>query len=359
MWFQTVLLADTLSLPLPPLNAPIVARRIITSLGLPEAVLERYVDLTRVRGTVAVPVRGSDPFGEHYVENIAATLMVACKLCPRWRAWSLERLSTDSSVEEGSWDHGSVNKQSRFGPFVSCVPVRVEDISMLLNDQNIDAYVQHVSGIALPSVLARLPEGGRGSYNNLLEQFFSSSDYRASEPELNLEQGCLLSHNKTVWKSQQFVIDPPQPQLPYSSEEKKLGSIGNKRKRVKKTKKFIAEQEQQLHAYQLAPDSTDCFDPQYTVLLERISRHVGIWPGVLHQLLHRLEMRIYAFAKGPTPAEDVTATSIDSAATVDSRQSNGAIQEMPNDISDEDDLPLTAVGTNKNKRRKLLPNGVS
>ena len=91
MLFNTAALADLIAVPLPPLNAPLVAWRLVAGLGLPAEVWHRYSDLAKLRGSWLAPMKGADPFREHHVENVAAAVLMACKLCPSWPLWALLR----------------------------------------------------------------------------------------------------------------------------------------------------------------------------------------------------------------------------------------------------------------------------
>lgn len=98
---------------LPPLNAPLVARRIIRYIGLPESVWDLYCELTQL-STAATPLFGAGMDDLHYEERIMATIIIAVKLTPRWTEWTLLRHAT--SRDAGTADQAIVSHSAGSDP---------------------------------------------------------------------------------------------------------------------------------------------------------------------------------------------------------------------------------------------------
>jgi hypothetical protein len=96
-------IASSLDITMPPLNAPLVARLIIEQLGLPIEVWTYYQSLSQLMlpASDGRAIDGAEAFGQHYIENIMAVIIIACKCCKGWTRWALvKRLSSGGSAGE-------------------------------------------------------------------------------------------------------------------------------------------------------------------------------------------------------------------------------------------------------------------
>mmetsp|Transcript_7700 Transcript_7700/g.11425 ORF Transcript_7700/g.11425 Transcript_7700/m.11425 type:complete len:677 (-) Transcript_7700:293-2323(-) len=79
IFFHSVLLANSLRFPLPPLNAPLVISSTISGLGLPSTVWDMWVVLSRLFSRSA-PLPCFQAVDMHHAEDLVAGLVVACRL---------------------------------------------------------------------------------------------------------------------------------------------------------------------------------------------------------------------------------------------------------------------------------------
>lgn len=109
---------------LPPLNAPLVARRIVTQLGLPEIVWQNFCAITQL-GSAASPLIGADMSYQHYEERVMAVMIVAVKLCPSWTMWTFltQPPSAIDTVNKGASGKSSGGGNSSSGGSASTVSV--------------------------------------------------------------------------------------------------------------------------------------------------------------------------------------------------------------------------------------------
>lgn len=308
VFFQSIALAKMLSVPYPPLNAPLVARRLICSLGLPDEVWAIYVEIGKLKGSMEVPIAGADPFEEHHAENIGAAVLLACRLCPSWPSWCLHKLP--SSVVSFNEDHVLDGFAPPVAPMLNYPPLRTEDVCLSLHKDEISAYIQHVSKIVLPSALRDPEVQGKCNYNNILQNFFAEADCGKKNNNRcgRNDDNSSINAKVPIWMSGRAAMPAPRSQL-----EERAAILGvDFGKRVHKSKSDEAKDVQKrllkrraqggavddiIYTYALCPLSDQGeTDQQYTVLLERVARSIGAWPGDLHDLLQQLETKVSAVA---------------------------------------------------------------
>jgi hypothetical protein len=95
--FHTYLLAEALQIRLPPLNAPLVARAMIASLGLPLSCWSAYCGVSQLFSSVT-PLRSLDPSAQHHPEHVMAACVVAIKLQRNWMEWSYAARPSDGEA---------------------------------------------------------------------------------------------------------------------------------------------------------------------------------------------------------------------------------------------------------------------
>jgi hypothetical protein len=135
---------------LPPLNAPLVARRIVTQLGLPEIVWQNFCAITQL-GSAASPLIGADMSCQHYEERIMAVMIVAVKLCPSWTMWTFltqppSAVGTDNKSASGR-SSGGGNSSSGVSSGGSA-----STVSVLGVESDVSQLPRHLLPVALAEI---------------------------------------------------------------------------------------------------------------------------------------------------------------------------------------------------------------
>ena len=107
---------------LPPLNAPLVAHKIITSLGLPPIVWENYVKITQLC-TGGTAMKHANMQEQHHEIYIMSVIITAIKCCPNWTEWSL--------VKDPSIGTQSMGTKHSINDTTIILPEHLQDISTL------------------------------------------------------------------------------------------------------------------------------------------------------------------------------------------------------------------------------------
>jgi hypothetical protein len=191
--FHTHMLANMLKVPVPPLNAPLIARRMINAMGLPEDVWLLYNRITRMHRMLEAPPQYLRSYKQHHAENIIVALLVASKLTPGWTYWIVERDLGIKSVSSG------VAAPTRAGLIASSEyvrgyvdqPLSIKHTDMLLR-RDLDRYVAQVEREALLSSKAvQLATGGSWAYNSEINAVFAKktdSEQMYGSQSSNLER---------------------------------------------------------------------------------------------------------------------------------------------------------------------------
>jgi hypothetical protein len=88
IWFHTCSLAKSIDLLIPTLNAPLVAKGMISALALPKQVWTMYVRITHILND-ATPLYQLDAINQHHSGWIMANILLALMLCEYWQEWEL------------------------------------------------------------------------------------------------------------------------------------------------------------------------------------------------------------------------------------------------------------------------------
>lgn len=197
--FQTYVLANMLKVPVSPLNAPLIARRIVNAMGLPEDVWFLYTRLARMHRALELPPDRVRPYKEHYAENIIVALLVASKLTPGWTRWIVKRdisAKTEGAEAAAPSRDGLIASSAYVRGYID-QPLSVQQSDLLMR-RDLSRFVAQVEREALLSSKGtQLAAGGSWAYNTEVGAIFShSNSSSASEPIFNSQQS-VLDRNDT------------------------------------------------------------------------------------------------------------------------------------------------------------------
>ena len=349
VYYQACVLAKMLEMPMPPLNAPLVARHMIQALQLPPEVWVVYTNLIQLFYVRYRPLSNLDPFDEHYVERIAAAILLACRLCPSWTSWGLcQRL-------EKSNDNNST--------FHIPIPNHISQLDNLMRYQ-LPQFTKQIENNILPSskTLSWWYDLKR-PYNSLLENLlnkcrdeeYSSFSLSQSASTLSYQRQSSrilpsrimtsplrdshhavitplqlqkqkgknsrgrspriksgVSNIRCVWPP---VIHPVWFRCRYSvrsssTYESTKHPILRKRKfRIRRKKNRPIDSETPFVCPYLKenPSADGILQPEQIVLLERIANYVCIWPSLLLGIFKELEQNMFDVLSKTSLANEISA----------------------------------------------------
>lgn len=131
--FYTYGLADSIRVELPPMNAPVIAYRLIKSLGLPSNVWNIYSEIYHIINMTVEQPTVVNP-NQYYTENIVAGVLMSIKLSHGWMTWSLVRIDKEQEKVDGD----SVTNDNL------TVPICVHDVDDNVTRGDLKIYIDSI-----------------------------------------------------------------------------------------------------------------------------------------------------------------------------------------------------------------------
>ena len=308
-------IASSLDIPMPPLNAPLVARSIIEQLGLPIEVWVYYQALAQLMlpACDGKAIDGAEAFGQHYSENIMAVIIIACKCCKDWTRWALvKRLSrnvssssssVNSSSSGGSSSSGN-NSSSRSGGHndkeVFAMPMSIAEMSLMPRYQ-LPQLLQRVRSI-VPTPMWQQPSLINGAVRAVWDRYRILQDPQHVDPSISSKSrlhwdhltvyDSTLKQRNVVMHHTVFIYDQLTPL------ERKIinGLDGITKPKFKFGVKMSTLKDYCSYISYARPSKsvvTGLHHMQYLLLLERLARHLRCAPSLLHLLVDKLDGGIF------------------------------------------------------------------
>eukprot|EP01036_Dinobryon_divergens_P033633 gene33633-43469_t len=284
-------IASSLDIPMPPLNAPLVARLIIEQLGLPIEVWTYYQSLSQLMlpASDGRAIDGAEAFGQHYIENIMAVIIIACKCCKDWTRWALvKRLSSGSSSGE--------EEMLEFA-----MPMNIAETSLMPRYQ-LPQLLQRIRSI-VPTPLWKGPTLINGAIREVWDR------YRIQQDPQRVVNTSISSKSRLHWDHltlydsslQQRNVVMHHTALNYdhlTPIERKVvnGLDGMTRPKIKFGFKISTLKDYCSYITYVQKNKSvvpGIHHMQYLLLLERLARHLRCAPSLLHPLVDKMDENIF------------------------------------------------------------------
>ena len=302
-------LIASLDIPMPPLNAPLVARSIIKQLGLPREVWLHYQSLAQLLlpACDGSAIDGAEAFGQHYTESIMAAITIACKCCYQWTHWALvKRLCGGNAACNSS---GAVlHEEEEFS-----MPISIAE-STLTPRYHLPMLLQRVQAI-VPTPLWKQASLINGAIRTVLDRYRilqdsqsvdtsaspSSSKFRLhwnhfAVYDSSLKQRNIVMHHtaliyERLTTSERKVVNG----LDAVTKPKYKGSV-----KLSTLKDYCSYISYARKSKSVVPG---IYHMQHLALLERLARHLRCAPSLLHVLVDKLDNSIFVSEANLTTAD--------------------------------------------------------
>ena len=299
--YQSLSLAKSLCIYVPPLNAPLVAKAFIDQLGLPEKVWHYYGKIAQIMMTPEKgrPIEGADPFGEHYPEYIMAVIIIACKCCKGWSRWGLEKAS-----------HTDENNSSSKETEIFVMPVNIAESKRVPRSQ-LPLLLETADKLIPKPRYSSLLKVNKGIMEVLATFNFP---YKSAQPQSDTSQSQSFSpspslHSRIHWDRLTTFNTTLKPRniavhhniliddfLTYNEKNVIKGLDGMyapifktniKRSELRNYCPYVSYGRKTKGAV------PGLHHMQYLLLVERFARHLHCSPGLLHTLVEKLDEQIF------------------------------------------------------------------
>ena len=260
IFFHTYMLAESLEVSLPCLNAPLVARSILSALGMPLGCWTAFCAMTQLFRNVK-PLPSLDFLEEHYPERIMAACICAMKLQRHWT----------------SWEYVAAPERER----TSLVPRHISELD-LVPRKHLDQLLERI-GDSLPkmnkkSTVKSHNDGVATFLDNNPSFYHSHLEVRETATFLPIivNRDSVRELRKSAGDKRHIhqLFNLPNPRGRFTLDGGLFGP-------------YVTYTEN-------LEDVTGLLLPQYTVLLERCARHMCTSPGLLHLLVQRIDKTVVA-----------------------------------------------------------------
>jgi hypothetical protein len=358
IWFHTCKLAEDLGIVMPPLNSPLIGFSMIKSLGLPEEVNKNYAKLSQLFTTgqsieevtmekgKRISSSSSSIYNEqHYHEYIMGIIALSCMMSNHWMKWNYQLISDndyllldpsssfrrnqapdgeeETFMRDGEEDqrNESLNHNERF-----C------SIPMISHENHLNSFLTRNKLLTYLTQLHRLipcdhnerqsNEGGI-FIKEYLEECFSSLTTEERKSLKHLITHYISKENKvsSLFLTQQMIFEDhlesddddkngneAEEDLAYlnASRGNSEKSGKNKSKR-KSTDRRTGEEGQQaeeskniyltcIRSRITGTDQTGHHFVQYSILIERLAKHLYLSPMLLHLIVESFDVKIMEIA---------------------------------------------------------------
>lgn len=217
IWYHTTSLAESLDIPLPPLNAPLVAAGMIQSMTgnamIADLIFCQYAKISQLF-TTGLPMEQASSTNQHFIEPIMATVMLAWMMCPDWQTWTflhshpiVAPMAATTSITASQSSCGTSSALSSLAISSSINTNRKKYLHQALRRISIPTNLLDLQSIPrsqLPLLLSQLRDnlsyfrivrhsplvGTNFKFNRTILEFFSSIQFHPMDISMQVIKSC-------------------------------------------------------------------------------------------------------------------------------------------------------------------------